>query len=417
MKFPYYLMSATAAIAFPNTVQAQEVTDDSDVGLQEIVVTAQKREQNLQDVPVAVTAISGDALISRNVSTVSDLPRVAPSLTVTQGNVPTNNSINLRGIGTTAFSTGIEPSVAVIVDDVALLQQAQAFTGLSDIARIEVLRGPQGTLFGKNASAGAINIVTKGATDIMSGSIVGKITSDDEYRLDASIAGPLGDSAGFRLNGFYGNRKGHIRELNSGKRLNNDKSYGVRGRIELEPSDSIKIDLIGSHSVSESNGAARTFRAVPPGAAVFGAPLAPSLVGITPGIGNYALRIDQPLFNKSRQSTVSGRLTADLGFADLIAVSSYQDWRFRFIEDFDLITGPVIGLPTGIVAESTFQAVRSGSASGIAHYRPIHLCPWRLLSERYDRPDICSRSFRPCCGKLGIAKRDRKRRCFRPVHL
>jgi iron complex outermembrane recepter protein len=179
-------------------------------------VTAQKREQNLQDVPVAVTTISGDALVSRNVNTVSDLPRVAPSLTVTQGNVPTNNSINLRGIGTIAFSTGIEPSVAVIVDDVALLQQAQAFSGLSDIARIEVLRGPQGTLFGKNASAGAINIVTKGATDVMSGSVVGKVTSDDEYRLDASISGPLGDSVGFRLNGFYGNRKGHIRELNSG---------------------------------------------------------------------------------------------------------------------------------------------------------------------------------------------------------
>lgn len=356
MKFPYYLLSAAAAIAIPYSAQAQEVTDESDAGLTEIVVTAQKREQNLQDVPVAVTAISGDTLISRNVNTVSDLPRLAPSLTVTQGNVPTNNSINLRGIGTIAFSTGIEPSVAVIVDDVALLQQAQAFTGLSDISRIEVLRGPQGTLFGKNASAGAINIVTKGATDVMSGSIVGKVTSDDEYRLDASIAGPLGDSAGFRLNGFYGDRKGHIRELNSGNRLNNDKSYGVRGRIEVEPSDSIKIDLIGSHSVSESNGAARTFRAVPAGATVFGTPVAPSLVGITPGIGNYALRIDQPLFNKSRQTTVSGRVTADLGFADLIGVSSYQDWRFRFIEDFDLITGTVLGIPGGIVAQSTFHA-------------------------------------------------------------
>lgn len=356
MKFPYYLMSATAAIIVPYAAQAQDVPVDADSGLGEIVVTAQKREQNLQDVPVAVTAISEDTLISRNVSTVSDLPRLAPSLTVTQGNVPTNNSINLRGIGTTAFSTGIEPSVAVIVDDVALLQQAQAFSGLSDISRIEVLRGPQGTLFGKNASAGAINIVSKGATDVLSGSVLGRITSDDEYRIDASIAGPLGEGIGFRLNGFYGDRKGHIRELNSGQRLNNDESYGMRARLELQPADAIKIDLTASRSVSESNGAARTFRAVPAGAAVFGAPLTNSLIGIRPGVGNYALRIDKPLFNKSRQNTFAGRITVDLGFADLISVTSYQDWRFRFLEDFDLITGPVLGLPTGIVAESTFRA-------------------------------------------------------------
>ena len=356
MKFSSYLMSATAMVAIPFAAYAQQAPAESEPGLDEIVVTAQKREQNMQDVPVAVTALTEKILTNRNIKTVSDLPRLAPSLTITQGNVPTNNSINLRGIGTTAFSTGIEPSVAVIVDDVALLQQAQAFTGLSDIARIEVLRGPQGTLFGKNASAGAINIVSKGASDTFTGSVIGTATTDDEYRVDASIAGPIADGVGFRVNGFYGDRKGHIRELNSGKRLNNDKSYGARGRLELAPADGIKIDLIASHSVSESDGAARTFRSVPAGANVFGSPLTASLVGIQPGPGNYALRIDQPLFNKSRQNTFSGRLTADLGFADLVAVSSYQDWRFRFQEDFDLITGPVLGLPTGIVAQSTFRA-------------------------------------------------------------
>ena len=356
MTFSSYLMSATALVAIPFSAHAQQAPAETGAGLDEIVVTAQKREQNMQDVPVAVTALTEKILTNRNIKTVSDLPRLAPSLTITQGNVPTNNSINLRGIGTTAFSTGIEPSVAVIVDDVALLQQAQAFTGLSDIARIEVLRGPQGTLFGKNASAGAINIVSKGASETFTGSVIGTATTDDEYRIDASIAGPIADGVGFRVNGFYGDRKGHIRELNSGKRLNNDKSYGARGRLELAPADGIKIDLIASHSVAESDGAARTFRTVPTGASVFGSPLTASLVGIQPGRGNYALRIDQPLFNKSRQSTFSGRLTADLGFADLIAVSSYQDWRFRFQEDFDLITGPVLGLPTGIVAQSTYHA-------------------------------------------------------------
>lgn len=349
------LMSATAIALVPAMAHAQDAGQTSS-GLEEIIVTAQKREQNMQDVPVAVTALSGETLTNRGVASVADLPRLAPSLTLTQGNVPTNNSLNLRGIGTIAFSTAIEPSVAVIVDDVALLQQAQAFSGLSDIARIEVLRGPQGTLFGKNASAGAVNIVSRGASDTFTGSVTGTATTDDEYRIDASLAGPLGDSAGFRINAFYGDRKGYIRNLEDGSRLNNDKSYGFRGRLELKPTDTLKVDLIASHSVSESDGFARTFRAAPAGAAVFGSSLTPSLVGITPGEDNYSVRLNKPLFNKSKQTTVSGRATLDLGFADLVSVTSYQDWRFQFEEDFDYTISNVLGLAGGIDANSSYHA-------------------------------------------------------------
>ncbi|NKJ44027.1 TonB-dependent receptor [Novosphingobium sp. SG720] len=342
---------ATAAAPQPANAAPTE-------GLAEIVVTAQKRAQNLQDVPVAVTALSADTLVSHNVSTVADLPRLAPSLTLTQGNVPTNNSINLRGIGTVAFSTAIEPSVAVIVDDVALLQQAQAFSGLSDVERIEVLRGPQGTLFGKNASAGAINIVSKAATDTLTGSITGTATTDEEYRLDASLSGPLAQGVGFRINGFVGDRKGYIRNLQDGSKLNNDKSFGLRGRLDLDPAAGVKVNLIASHSESESNGFARTFRAVPAGAAIFGTPVAPSVVGITPGTDNYSVRLDKPLFNKSMQTTVSGRASFDLGFANLVSVTSYQDWKFRFNEDFDYTISNVLGIPGGIVAGSTYHATQ-----------------------------------------------------------
>jgi iron complex outermembrane recepter protein len=329
---------------------------EADGGLEEIVVTAQKREQNLQNVPVAVTAITADTLINRNVSTISDIPRLAPSLTITQGNVPTNNSINLRGIGTVAFSTGIEPSVAVIVDDVPLLQQAQAFSGFSDIARIEVLRGPQGTLFGKNASAGALNIVSQGPSADWTGAITGTATTDEEYRVDGSISGPLAEGIGFRLNGFYGDREGFIRNLFDGRKFNNDKSYGLRGRLTIAPTERLTVDLIAAHSVSESDGTARTYRSVPAGAAVFGTPVAPTIAGITPGVGNFATSINGPLFNRSKQTTVSGRITVDLGAANLISVTSYQDWRFRFIEDFDYISANVLGIPGGIVAQSGFHA-------------------------------------------------------------
>ncbi|MEO7690832.1 MAG: TonB-dependent receptor [Sphingomonas sp.] len=347
---------AANPLATAGEQQGSNTSAAQDGSLEDIVVTAQKREQNLQDVPVAVTAITADTLVNRNVATVSDLTRLAPSLTVTQGNVPTNSSINLRGIGTVAFSTAIEPSVAVIVDDVALLQQAQAFSGLSDIARIEVLRGPQGTLFGKNASAGALNIVSQGPSEKLSGAITGAATTDDEYRVDAVLSGPLGDGVGFRVNGFYGNRDGFIRNRYDGRRFNNDISYGVRGRLTVKPLSGVTIDLIGAHSVSESEGTARTYRSVPAGAAVFGAPLTTTLVGITPSEDNFNTAIDGPLFNKSRQTSGSARVTVDLGGASLISITSYQDWRFRFIEDFDYIVGPVLGLANGITAQSGFHA-------------------------------------------------------------
>ncbi len=347
---------AASPLSQPGDQQGSNTSSGDTGALEYIVVTAQKREQNLQDVPVAVTAITADTLINRNVSTISDLPRLAPSLTVTTGALPTNNSINLRGIGTVAFSTAIEPSVAVIVDDVALLQQAQAFSGLSDIARIEVLRGPQGTLFGKNASAGALNIVSQGPTADFTGAVTGTATTDDEYRIDGVISGPLAEGVGFRLNGFYGDRDGFIRNVFDGRRLNNDRSYGARGRLALDPVDGVMVDLIAGHSVTQARGTARTFRSVPAGAAVYGAPVEQRIGSIRPGRDNFETSFDGPLFNKSKQTNGSGRITVDLGAANLVSITSYQDWRFRFAEDFDYISGPVLGLANGIVAQSGFHS-------------------------------------------------------------
>jgi iron complex outermembrane receptor protein len=211
-----------------NTSTPAAEADSAALG--DIVVTAQRREQNLQDIPVAVTAITADQLEARGVANVTDVVRVSPSLTITENTNATGSSINLRGIGTFSFSIGIEPSVAIVVDDVALLQQAQAFSGLTDIARLEVLRGPQGTLFGKNAAAGVINIVTQGPTSTLTGSVGAVATTDDQYRVEGMISGPLADNVGFRLNAFYDDRDGYIRNLNTGNKLNGERSYGVRGR-------------------------------------------------------------------------------------------------------------------------------------------------------------------------------------------
>ena len=142
---------------------AQAQSPESADRLEEVIVTATKRAQSVQEVPQAVQVINADQLASASIHEFADLTRIAPSLVIKPAEHPVNASVSIRGIGTFAFSIGVEPSVAVQVDDVPVAFQARAFADLSDVERIEVLRGPQSTLYGKAASAGLINIVTPGS--------------------------------------------------------------------------------------------------------------------------------------------------------------------------------------------------------------------------------------------------------------
>src|ERR1700722_7099186 len=192
-------IGGTGALTACLGLAAPALADDAaEPQLEEIVVTAQKRAENLQTVPIAVTVVSGDAFTKANVSGFSDLSKFAPSLTVTAGDQPANSAIVVRGIGTFAFSVAAEPSVLVVIDDVAVGYQAQAFTDLVDVDRIEVLNGPQSTLFGKSASAGLVNVTTKAPTDTWTYFGDFKDTTDDEQRATLSVSGPISDTLSFR---------------------------------------------------------------------------------------------------------------------------------------------------------------------------------------------------------------------------
>ena len=169
-------------------------------------VSAQKREENAQNVPIAVTVVSGDTFNKANTSGFADVAKFAPSLTMTTGDQPANSSIVIRGIGTFAFSIAAEPSVLVVVDDVTVGYQAQAFTDLVDIDRVEVLNGPQSTLFGKSASAGVVNVTTKAPTREFSFFGDVKVTDDDEQRYTMSLSGPISDTLSFRGGLLQGGR-------------------------------------------------------------------------------------------------------------------------------------------------------------------------------------------------------------------
>ncbi|MDE2560973.1 MAG: TonB-dependent receptor [Sphingomonadales bacterium] len=386
MSRKFVLLSGLPALVIANPAFAQKasaldngVSQPDNGGLAEIVVTAQKREQNLQTVPVSVTALGSEAIENGRIADFSDLTRAASSLTVTQQTSSPNNAIILRGIGTFAFSIGVEPSVAVIVDDLPVVQQAQAFDSLDDVERIEVLKGPQGTLFGKNASAGVVNIVTKDPTRDLTGSVSVTAATDSDVRTTASISGPIGSGgSGFRLSGYYHSYNGNVNNLTSGTRINDQENYGFRGKLKLAVTDRLTYTIEGAYSHARQSGTTTTIRSIDPAGtpASFGIPalkLVPSLTGITPGVGNYNSRVDALGATTNTTATVEGRGVLDLGGVDLISVTGFQDWKYNFQNDVD-------GTDLNLIGYLTKGAVNGGLAQTGPYHSTDFTQELRLVS-------------------------------------
>jgi iron complex outermembrane receptor protein len=204
-------------------------------GLAEVVVTANKRAESIQDVPASVMAVTSETLERANVRTFDDLENVVPDLTISKTTQPANNSINIRGIGTYAYSIATQPATVVVVDDVPQAFQAQAFTSLADLQQVEVLRGPQSTLFGKSSTAGAVNITTRGPSDTFTGLANVMGTSDGEKVVQASLSGPISDTLKYRISAGYDNYKGSLHNLTTGSWIDGHADQTVRGKLVWQP--------------------------------------------------------------------------------------------------------------------------------------------------------------------------------------
>ncbi len=189
-----FAVAATAPLAAQTAAPATVAAADADESL-EIVVTAQKRSERLQDVPLAVSVVSGDALARQGAVSLEGAQYLVPALNFRKSGTTINQSLYLRGVGTATFSIAGEPSVSTVLDGVVLSRAGEAFSDLVDIERIEVLRGPQGTLFGKNSSAGVVNIVSKRPGDVLAGSVEGGFFfgNGNEYRIRGAIDVPFSD--------------------------------------------------------------------------------------------------------------------------------------------------------------------------------------------------------------------------------
>jgi iron complex outermembrane receptor protein len=245
------------AIGSPMLATAQQVSaasqeaESAGGGLEEILVTAQKRAQLLQDVPISVSVLSAQAIELSNVKLASDLPQLAPALTFTAGAFPQFTSFNIRGQGSYVYRIGIQPAVSVVVDGVARARTAEAATELGEVERVEVLSGPQGTLFGRNSTGGAVNIVTKTPTDKLEGFVSGELLhghlGDIEGQVRAAVNTPLTNGASNRVYVFDRENNDFVHNLYPGAPdVGRHRVYGVQDKLGIELGD-VDILLSGDY--------------------------------------------------------------------------------------------------------------------------------------------------------------------------
>ncbi|ACT60311.1 TonB-dependent receptor [Hirschia baltica] len=323
------LMTSTIVLgvsyALPAAAQEAAATQETETktrNLDTIIVTATRREETLQQVPVAVNVVTGDDLENNMIGAVDSIVEVSPSLTFTKGSNDLSSSLNIRGMGTSVFSSAVEPSVSVVVDDVVMARSGQAFQDLIDIERVEVLRGPQSTLFGKNASAGVVSVTTKAPSDVFSGDFDALVAEDGQLEARGSLSGPIGDTAGWRLSAYSKQLDGVTENVYNGEKLNGYDVWGARGKLEFNPTDALKVTFIGDHRNSEAT-PTYTIRGFFSEAS--GETAANLIAPVVVGPDNDQVNINGGVYSNSEQSGLSAK--AVYSFDNDFELTSVTAWR------------------------------------------------------------------------------------------
>jgi outer membrane receptor protein involved in Fe transport len=333
--------------------------------IEEIVVTATKREQTLQEVPVAVSVVSAEVIEQAQINDIMDLQASVPSLRVTQLQTTGNTNFVIRGFGNGANNPGIEPSVGVFIDGVYRSRSAAALVDLPNLERVEVLRGPQSTLFGKNASAGVINVVTAAPNmDEFGGSASFTYGNYNQVIVKGDISGPISDAVGFSLALSSNQRDGYFDNLQTGSEINERDRWGIRGQLLFLPTDNLSLRLIADYDEIDEAccGVANLFDG-PTGAAVraIGGQFVPN------DAFAYANYFDFDPSNKIENSGIS--LQADFDFANevkLTSITAYRELSRLDNADVDFTSARMVGINSGDTNIDTFTQEFRLSHSGDA---------------------------------------------------
>jgi iron complex outermembrane recepter protein len=354
-----------AVPAYAQDTATDTATTDDGAADSEIVVTAQGRSQLLSDVPVAISAVNAEALQNSGANDIRQLNQVAPSLLVSSTGSEANGSARIRGIGTVGDNPGLESSVPVFIDGVYRSRSGIGLNELGEIDRVEVQRGPQGTLGGRNSSAGLISIYSKKPDFTFGGTAEATYGNYDYFRLGGSITGPITDTLAARLDGIWVKRDGFYRDVNNNTDVNDRDRYFLRGQLLFEPTDALSIRLIADYTYRDEKCCGATYVSGAVNTAVGNlnnpsVPLSPlqpngnNIINVLRDLGQAL-----PAFNQGYARTLSvtpgrsyagetkdhgfsGQIDYDLGGATLTSITAYREYRSGQAGDVDYGTVDIL---------------------------------------------------------------------------
>jgi len=353
------MLTGIAIAAFPTCAQAQTVAEnpasaDEISGIGEIIVTAQKRAENLQDVPIAVTAFSGDTLAERGVTDVQALSGMVPNVTFSDKNGEAR--ITLRGLGfDNLWGSSAEPRTAYHLDGAYISQSAAIGGTFFDVERVEVNRGPQGTLFGRNAVAGTVNLVTRAPTDALSGYLNGEIGNYNAFAASGAISGPLGDGVAARIAFQARGHSGYDRNVTNNIDINNLSTQAIRAKISYNKSANFKATLSADYFRENDRAGGillglYTAGTIPPAVTVGGK--------ISDGNPRHDFSNNLPA-TKREVFGIALDASLDLGAGfSLNSVSAYRQSEFYYAVDIDMSNLPTIWALNWIEANDFSQELR-----------------------------------------------------------
>ncbi len=309
---------AAAVLGFSSVAVAE------DFALEEIVVTAQKRAESLQDVSVSVSALGGDFMQDAGISDMNDVAQHVPALTVSTNSSPWNTSFRMRRIGNEGNIPTFEPDTGLFIDGAFRSRSGLGLGDLVDIERIEALKGPQSTLYGKNVTAGVVSVTTTSPTQEFEAMVEGSVAEDSAYNVKGFINGGLSETVSGRLSMSYSERDHLVENVGAAGDADDLESYAVRGQLMIEPSDVLSIRVIAGAVQRDFDGPVGDVEWGASGQALFAALGAPVKDN---KLGNRKIDYAQGV-NEFEQDSYefTGIVEYDLGYASLTSITSYDEY-------------------------------------------------------------------------------------------
>ncbi len=337
-----FLAASVLAMATPAFAQDAEQTQDDEItSTGEIIVTATRRAEALSDVPIAISAVNSESLQNSGANDIRQLNQLAPSLLVSSTGTEANGSARIRGIGTVGDNPGLESSVAVFIDGVYRSRSGIGLNELGEIERVEVLRGPQGTLFGRNASAGLIHVISKKPAFQFGANLEATYGNYNYYRLAGGITGPISETIAARVDAVWSQRDGFYNDVLNNRDANDRNRYFVRGQLLFEPNDTTSFRLIGDYSHKSESCCAAVYldSAFNPLIGGLNDPAQNNIIRVLTDLGQPAAGFSDPFsrnvwVNEGRtfhgvtnDGGVSLEMNHDFGAVKLTSITGYREYK------------------------------------------------------------------------------------------